>query len=573
MVSQRLLRWQRQPRDYSNIGRTAVSAVLNGLNLLTGETPVLLSFYTVNFLNRGTLHPEQEEILQSLHPLEIKLLHSFRDKETLASKEIIDKGLIDESRLDMASNWLLKKGLIEISGEEVTSSVSLTETGGDYCKNNIPEIRILSALREGRSFTVKDINHTFHLDLLEVSSALGALKESGVIMITHGGFLELKLDKGTEEFESLQDLIGLIGEKESLNLGDLSDEHKSIIEAHHRKRGKSKGIFRISEKRNRIFSLTENGRSILSVLLKQGETGEDVSQLTPDMLKEGTWKNKTFRKYNISLSPPRISIGKKHPYREFLDFVKYKFIAMGFEEMRGPLIENEFWNMDALYMPQFHPARDIHDVYFTKEPSQCREIESPFGKRVAETHIHGGKTGSKGWGYPFDINRARRLILRSQGTTISARTLASGPKIPGKYFSIARCFRYDTVDATHAPDFYQIEGIVLGEEINFRTLLGLLKLLGEEIAMVKEFQFLPAYFPFTEPSVELHGKHAKLGWMELGGAGIFRPEVTIPLGVKVPVIAWGLGLDRMAMVALDINDIRDLFSRDLDFIRTKKIRL
>jgi len=164
------------------------------------------------------------------------------------------------------------------------------------------------------------------------------------------------------------------------------------------------------------------------------------------------------------------------------------------------------------------------------------------------------------------------LILRSQGTTISARILAGAPKIPGKYFSIARCFRYDTVDATHAPDFYQIEGIVLGEEINFKTLLGLLKLLGEEVAMVKEFRFLPAYFPFTEPSVELHGKHPRLGWMELGGAGIFRPEVTIPLGVKVPVIAWGLGLDRMAMVALEINDIRDLFSRDLDFIRRKRIK-
>jgi phenylalanyl-tRNA synthetase alpha chain len=129
------------------------------------------------------------------------------------------------------------------------------------------------------------------------------------------------------------------------------------------------------------------------------------------------------------------------------------------------------------------------------------------------------------------------------------------------------------VDATHAPDFYQVEGIVLGEEINFRALLGLLTLFGREIAKAAEFQFRPAYFPFTEPSVELHVRHPELGWMELGGAGIFRPEVTAPLGVSVPVIAWGLGLDRMAMVALGIQDIRDLFSRDLDFVRTKKILL
>jgi len=93
------------------------------------------------------------------------------------------------------------------------------------------------------------------------------------------------------------------------------------------------------------------------------------------------------------------------------------------------------------------------------------------------------------------------------------------------------------------------------------------------MAKAAELQFRPAYFPFTEPSVELHVKHHELGWMELGGAGIFRPEVTMPLGVFVPVIAWGLGLDRMAMIALGIKDIRDLFSRDLDFIRTKKIHL
>jgi phenylalanyl-tRNA synthetase alpha chain len=158
-------------------------------------------------------------------------------------------------------------------------------------------------------------------------------------------------------------------------------------------------------------------------------------------------------------------------------------------------------------------------------------------------------------------------VLRSQGTAVSARTLAAGAEIPGKYFSIARCFRYDQVDATHATDFFQVEGIVLGEDIHFRTLLGLLRLFAREVAHAEEIKFLPAYFPFTEPSVELHVRHPRLGWMELGGAGLFRPEVTRPLGIEVPVIAWGLGLDRMAMVALNIHDIRDLFSADLEMIR------
>ncbi|HZS12803.1 MAG TPA: phenylalanine--tRNA ligase subunit alpha, partial [Nitrospirales bacterium] len=297
---------------------------------------------------------------------------------------------------------------------------------------------------------------------------------------------------------------------------------------------------------------------------------DDISQLTPELLKDGSWRTKRFRKYTISLRPPRLAVGRRHPYREFLDLVKTKLVGLGFQEMRGSLVETEFWNMDALYMPQFHPARAIHDVYFVKEPTHTRERAEPYLSRVAAAHERGGGTGSTGWGYAYDRDRAQRLVLRSQGTAVSARTLAAGPVVPGKYFSIARCFRYDQVDATHATDFFQVEGIVLGSDITFRTLLGLLDLFAREVAQAKESKYLPAYFPFTEPSVELHVRHPKLGWIELGGAGLFRPEVTGPLGVTVPVIAWGLGLDRMAMVALGIHDIRDLFSADLDLIRNTR---
>jgi phenylalanyl-tRNA synthetase alpha chain len=212
-------------------------------------------------------------------------------------------------------------------------------------------------------------------------------------------------------------------------------------------------------------------------------------------------------------------------------------------------------------------------VYFVKNPTHAKSIAEPFLSQVAEAHENGGATGSKGWRYSYDRERARRRILRSQGTAVSARMLANKPDIPGKYFSIARCFRYDQVDATHATDFFQVEGIVLGQDINFRTLLGLLNLFASEMAQAKEIKFLPAYFPFTEPSVEMHVRHPKLGWMELGGAGLFRPEVTLPLGVNVPVIAWGLGLDRMAMVALGIHDIRDLFTSDLETVRNMRQQL
>jgi phenylalanyl-tRNA synthetase alpha chain len=515
---------------------------------------------------------EQHKILESLHPLENKFLLAYERGETLTAKDIMDLSGLDESRLDMASGWLVAKGLIAVTGETVTAFVALTETGADYREKGTPENRIIKALREGKRFTVKDVIQTWGMDPSEVSSATGSLKSNAVIRIVQGGILELDPAGNAAPYELLQNVISRTG-SEPVMLTVFEQHEQAVINDNFHKRGKGKGIFRITEKKNRSYGLTDAGRAIFSLIKARGVVTEEASTLTPEMLKQGTWKNVRFRSYNIALNPPRTSIGRKHPYREFLDYVKYQFVSMGFEEMRGPLVENEFWDMDALFMPQFHPARNIHDVYFLKDPTHSREIEAPFGKRVAAAHRDGGKTGSSGWKYDFDMERARRLILRSQGTAVSARTLAAGPKVPGKYFSIARCFRYDAVDATHAPDFNQVEGIVLGEDINFRTLLGLLQLFGQEIAKAKEFQFRPAYFPFTEPSVELHVKHPDLGWMELGGAGIFRPEVTLPLGVDVPVIAWGLGLDRMAMIAMEIRDIRDLFSTDLDFVRTKKINL
>jgi phenylalanyl-tRNA synthetase alpha chain len=108
--------------------------------------------------------------------------------------------------------------------------------------------------------------------------------------------------------------------------------------------------------------------------------------------------------------------------------------------------------------------------------------------------------------------------------------------------------------------------------VNLRNLLGLLKIFAEEVAGAKEVKYVPAYFPFTEPSVEIHIKHDVLGWFELGGSGIFRPEVTEPLGIKVPVLAWGLGIDRMALMSLGLNDLRDLFTSDIEQVRLRTRR-
>lgn len=489
----------------------------------------------------------------------------------LSTEQLAQATDLEPSQVSMAIEWLLAKSLLTVESERVTPVVSLTKIGELYFEKYSPIERVLSAARDaattGKRLTIQDIRTREGLEPVDVSGAVGCLKKEGAVLIIQGGCIE-STGRPSPTAEAIRSLLQqLHGAPRELHAFPAA--HQQVIQDHAVKRGNAREPFRIDERVTRSFKLSPSGLEAAQQLSRQ-ETAEEISQLSPELLKDGSWRTKRFRKYTISLRAPRIAPGKRHPYREFLDAVKTKLVSMGFQEMRGSLVETEFWNMDALFMPQFHPARDIHDVYFVKEPKRARSIAEPFLSRVAQTHQTGGDTGSAGWGYEFDVERARRLVLRSQGTAVSAHTLASVPSVPGKYFSIARCFRYDQVDATHATDFFQVEGIVLGEDINFRTLLGLLNLFAREVAQAREVKFLPAYFPFTEPSVEMHVRHPRLGWMELGGAGLFRQEVTLPLGVKVPVIAWGLGLDRMAMVALGIHDIRELFTDNLELIRSTR---
>ena len=327
-----------------------------------------------------------------------------------------------------------------------------------------------------------------------------------------------------------------------------------------------KNLVFIEEEKSTSFNLTELGRKILDNIDKAEDL---VEQLTPDMIKDDKWKGKKFRPYDMSLKPNLINGGKRQPYLKFLEEVKQELVALGFEEAQGGMVESSFFNCDALFMPQNHPARGIHDLYMIQKKADLRKYKNII-KAVEKTHENGWKTGSDGWNYKFNEDETSNLLLRSQGTVISSKLLANKEKlkIPGKYFAIARVFRPDVTDSSHLTEFNQLEGIVIDKEVNLKHLMGLLKIFAEKIAKAKKIKLVPSYFPFTEPSVELqadfNGK-----WLELGGSGIFRPEVTLPLGLDkdTKVLAWGLGIDRLFMIKENITDIRELFSQDLNFLR------
>jgi phenylalanyl-tRNA synthetase alpha chain len=477
---------------------------------------------------------------------------------------------LNDAQAQSSAESLTARGLL-VREEEVSARVFITEAGiAQLDFGGVPELRIAGKLDQG-PLAVREVQDLDGLDKRTVGSAFGGLKKAGLIKVDKGQVTFVsgegwEVHATREAFlENLQsEPAGLAweppGDEERAELEPSALAHLEDLEARSKRKG---GVFQIRETRVRRYTVTAEGSTTQSGL---GEAKPQVAQLTSDMLKDGSWRDVEFRPFNIA-DPPQVPTGRRNPYRAYLDLVKYKLTSMGFEEMSGSMVQPEFWNMDALFLPQFHPAREIHDVYYVQDAASggaayADEIEGGALEPVALEHEGKGVTGSRGWSYDFDRERAKRLVLRSQGTVLSARWLQTA-RSPGKYFGMARCFRYDEVDATHAPDFFQVEGIVTSEQTSFRHLLGLLKVFALEMARSEELMFVPGYFPFTEPSVEIHMKHPDIGWMELGGAGIFRPEVTKPHGIDTPVIAWGLGLDRMAMVALGIKDIRHLFTNNL----------
>ena len=507
--------------------------------------------------------------VKNLHPLEVRLLRHVSLGEDITPEAIIDQLGYKVGQSNQAFSWLMGKGFVKEKSRSTKVSYELTDFGRKEQEEGLPAERIFRFLKENGPHSLPEIASALSLENSDVGSAYGLLSSKKVLAMDGDKKAQAVADSLPADVLLQRALLDKAVKAGSLDDESLSAEERKAIGALAKKRGAQNSAFRTVDRDLIVYVLTEDGDRAKKALLDANIAGEELGVLTPQMIQSGSWKNGTFRPYGINAPTSRLIPGRRNAYSSYLQWVKDKLIALGFEEFDGPLVENEFWNGDALFMPQFHSARDIHDVYYVKDPVHCREIEEPWLSQVARTHEDGWKTGSRGWGYTFDHEFTRRQVLRSQGTVLSAHQLTKA-KVPGKYFGVVRCFRYDQVDATHGADFYQTEGIVLGNDVNLRNLLGLLKMFAEEIAGAEEVKYVPGYFPFTEPSIEVHIKHPVLGWFELGGSGIFRPEVTEALGIDVPVLAWGLGIDRMALMHLGLNDLRELFTPDIESVRTRR---
>jgi phenylalanyl-tRNA synthetase alpha chain len=457
--------------------------------------------------------------------------------------------------------------------EEEATEIALTDEGTDYAKNHLPESRLFKFLcdlkvKQIELNALKDkAKKVLAMDEKLFFLSLGHLKQARwTSQAKIGDSVQVIVLKQEYEDKPEEQLLALLAALTGgLDVRDLPEDMKPLIDAFKKRK-------LVVEKKytRRTLHLTDKGKKLdpskVSAL-------EEVTHLSPDMITTGSWKDAKLKAYDVSKPGAHLNAGKIHPLVEIINEVREIFFSMGFMEIRGPIIESAFFNFDALYQPQDHPAREMHDTFYLSSPATAKLPPEKIVKAVAEVHENGGNTGSTGWGYKWNRDVATQTIMRTHTTATTVRQLGKaieeGVKFPLKVFSVDRVFRNEKVDFKHIAEFMQVEGIVIGERLSLADLRGTLVEFYKKMGFDK-IVTRPGFFPYTEPSMEISVFSKELGkWMEIGGSGIFRPEVCVPWGIKEPVrvLAWGQGLERIAMLCLKRNDIRDLYKNPLSWLR------
>jgi phenylalanyl-tRNA synthetase alpha chain len=487
-----------------------------------------------------------------LNPERRMLLKMQQNEQTVWSLDelLVACDWTDQAVAVGAGHGLENRGFVSVE-ENVTTEIRLDSEGDNALEFGLLEQRLWNWMKAVDEPSMRALQAEFERH--EAGPGVGLLKQLGVSI--DGGVLVAQDSTHIESvLKQRQDFLNAL----PCDMNGLDD---GLLQ-HFRQR---KGLIASFEQTIRTWSITDLGRSVQDEYLNETVV---ISELTPELLQTDAWKDAEFRAFDVTLESATPRRGRSHPMQALIERIRSVFLEMGFSELVDDYVQTAGWNMDALFIPQDHPAREMQDTFYLKEPAKMELSEELMGKWKS-IHEDGGATGSTGWGGSFSFDTAQRPLLRTHTTVNTIQYLAQHPKEACRVFSVDRVFRKEAIDRTHLPEFHQIEGIIMEEGANLQMLVTTLKTFYAKMGY-PEVRVRPAYFPYTEPSLEIEVKwHGK--WLELGGAGIFRPEVTEPLGIESPVLAWGMGLERLAMLVLGLDDIRQLYISDLDWLRQQPL--
>lgn len=489
-------------------------------------------------------------VSSSLHPIERKVLASLAEGGA-GFDSLVTKSGLNPDQVRRSLQWLSSKGLVTIRDEERETLEVVHQP---------PELALMKALDSPEPQTIQALKSRFASEA-EFSAAFGRARASGWVRLDQSRSPPVVVPGDKTGANSLAAVVNALsaGAPES----SLSQPERKLVDELVRR-----GVLRREASHTTTVSITGAGREAAATKEAEGS----MDRLTPEALASGAWRGRALRPIDVEAKAPVFHPGRRHPVRDFIREVRETYISMGFTELQGDSVHPAFWNFDALFIPQDHPGREMQDTFYLEGLFDERMARTGVVANVAATHENGWKTGSRGWGYRWRIEEARRLVLRTHNTVLTVRALSESGERETRVFAVSKVYRNESLDYKHLAEFHQMDGIIVGEGLNVRHLMGFLGEFYKKLGM-KDVKLWPTYFPYTEPSLEVVGySEAAKAWIELSGSGVFRPEVTIPLGVKVPVLAWGPGIERLMLMRFGLEDMRALYGSDLGWLR-KRVEL
>ncbi|MGQ0772212.1 MAG: phenylalanine--tRNA ligase subunit alpha [Nitrososphaerota archaeon] len=461
---------------------------------------------------------------QVFHPIEKTIIKLLKTTPNLTEEQIAEKtGLsIDQTRRGI--EWLKLKNLASVLESE-QSFAKLGANGAKAKQEGLPERKLVNLIAS-HSMSFSDLQKKLQGD---INVAIANAKKNDWIEIQKsesGNIVSLKQNPAQTREEKM---ISFIAENR-IAVDQIKDSAtlESIM--------KRPDYITIETTKSRTVSLSEQAKTI-------DTEKEDAGAI------------------DVEADVPRVYAARTHPLKDTIDEIREVFVSLGFSEVLGNFAQPSFWNFDALFTPQDHPAREMQDTFYIKDKATNKFANQDQIKRVSDAH-------KKGWKYDWSLDAAKKIVLRTHTTCVTIKYLADNKPDEARVFSLGRVFRNEKVSYKHLVEFNQVEGIVVGKNVSLRDLMGIQTEFYKKMGLYK-IKFWPTFFPYTEPSLQTMVYNERLGkWVELFGMGIFRPEVTKPFGITRPVLAWGGGIERIAMLKYGLDDVREFYNNNLSWLRT-----
>ena len=462
---------------------------------------------------------------QVLHDIEKKIIDSLQKKSDQTPEQLSESTELSIDQIRRGIEWLRLKEFAKVN-ESSRVTISLGKNGIDSFKNGLPERKLMDLIKDG-SKSFEQVRET--LSGAGFNAAIANAKKNGWVKIekTDSGSTISTKEKPVETPE--EKLISLIADK---SIPEEQIENKLALKF-------------LLQRPDYVIQNTEKSKTI--------SLTEKASQIDTTLSDAGA--------IDVEADAALVYAARTHPLKDTIDEIREIFVTLGFSEILGNMTQSSFCNFDALFTPQDHPARELQDTFYlenlkTEKPATTKQI-----KQVSTSH-------TQNWHYNWQLSESQKMVLRTHTTCVTIKYLAEQKPDEARVFSLGRVFRNEKVSYKHLVEFNQIEGIVIGNNTTLRDLMGIQKEFYRQLGLTK-IKFWPTFFPYTEPSLQTMVYNEKLGkWVELFGMGIFRPEVTKPLGILKPVLAWGGGIERIAMLKHDVDDVREFYNNNLNWLRT-----